>query len=215
MAKQSVEELYTGRSSFYDRLFVDFLGWRQELTRFFAKSDPLHPHARILDAGCGTGVITRVLYQHAQERGIHGVQFHAFDLTESMLAVFRRWIAEHGAEGIELRQADVLDPEALPSHWKDYDWVVSSTMIEYIPGDKVEAALDHLKQRLKPEGRLLLLITRRTALTRWLAEKWWKTSVYREADIHSMLGNVGFGGITSRQLSPGWSGSIMAVEAHL
>jgi ubiquinone/menaquinone biosynthesis C-methylase UbiE len=58
----SVQELYTKRTSFYDRLFIDFLGWGKELKASFQKSDYLHPNSKIMDAGCGTGIITRVLY---------------------------------------------------------------------------------------------------------------------------------------------------------
>jgi SAM-dependent methyltransferase len=209
----SVQQLYTKRAAFYDRLFIDFLGWGKELASFFPASDYLHPHTRILDAGCGTGIITRVLYQLAQERGYQGIQFHAFDLTQSMLDVLQQWAIENGAINIELRQADVLALEGLPSHWNDYDLIVSSTMLEYLPGENVRAALTNLAQRLRSNGTLLLFITRRTLLTRWLAEKWWKTRVYDEEEIHLLLRDLGFHEIKSRQLSPGWSGSIMVVEA--
>lgn len=208
-----VQNLYSKRASFYDRLFVDVLGWGQELRRYFSRASYLHPGVKVLDAGCGTGVITRVLYDLAAEQGYEDIRFHAFDLTQGMLDVFQQWVAERGASNIELRQADALDPESLPADWRDYDLVVSSTMLEYLPGDKAAAAVDHLRQRLKPGGTLLLFVTRRTWLTRLLAEKWWKTRVFDESEIHTLLRNLGFDTIASRPLSPGWSGSIMAVEA--
>lgn len=214
MSGRPVQKLYTERASLYDRLFVDFLGWGKELHRFFRVSDYLRPGDKILDAGCGTGVITRALYQLALEQGYQGMQFHAFDLTQNMLDVFQEWIAAQEAADIELRQADVLELEALPSHWDQYDMVVSSTMLEYLPADKVEQALKNLQQLLKSGGTLLLFVTRRNLITRLLAEKWWKTTVYEESEIRSRLGRLGFTGIMSRKLSPGWSASIMAIESE-
>lgn len=214
MSSDPVQRLYTERASLYDRLFVNLLGWGKELQRFFQASDYLHPGDKILDAGCGTGVITRVLYQLALDKGYQGVQFHAFDLTQNMLDVFQQWIAAQGAANIELRQADVLELEALPSNWNQYDMIVSSTMLEYLPAGKVERALNNLQQGLKSGGTLLLFVTRRNLITRLLAEKWWQTTVYEESEILSMLGRLGFNEIISRKLSPGWSGSIMAIQAR-
>jgi SAM-dependent methyltransferase len=211
----SVQQLYAGRASFYDRLFIDFLGWGKELGTFFRKSDYLHANTKMLDAGCGTGIITRVLYQLAKDRGYQGIEFHAFDLTEKMLSVFRQWIAVHEATSIELLQADVLELDALPPHWDRYDVIVSSTMIEYLPGEKLVTAINNLKHLLKSRGTLLIFVTQRNLLTRWLAEKWWKTQVYTESEIHSILHQLGFNVIKPVQLSPGWSASIMVIEACL
>jgi hypothetical protein len=71
-----------------------------------------------------------------------------------------------------------------------------------------------LQQRLKPGGRLLLFVTRRNLVTRLLAEKWWKTTVYDESEIRSMLRRSGFDTVLSPKLSPGWSASIMAIESR-
>ena len=212
-ASNPVQKLYTERASFYDRLFIDFLGWGKELQRFFQNSNYLHPDARILDAGCGTGIITRVLYQLARDKGYQEIQFHAFDLTQNMLDVFQEWITEREATNVELQQADVLELEVLPSNWNEYDMIVSSTMLEYLPAEKVQQALRNLKQLLKSEGILLLFVTRRNLITRLLAEKWWKTRVYEESEIRSILRGLGFSEIISRKLSPGWSVSIIVIEA--
>lgn len=213
-APNPVQKLYTERASLYDRLFVDFLGWGKELHRFFRDPGYLHPGDKILDAGCGTGVITRVLYQLALDQGYQAIQFHAFDLTQSMLDVFQGWITAHEAANIQLYQADVFELEVLPSNWNEYDMIVSSTMLEYLPANKVQQALRNLKQLLKPGGRLLLFVTRRNLVTRLLAEKWWRTNVYQESEILSILRDLGFDEILSKKLSPGWSNSIMALDAR-
>ncbi len=209
----SVRKLYTDRGRLYQRLFVDFLGWGRELETFFRRAHYLRPDLRILDAGCGTGIITKVLYQLAQEEGYTGIQFHAFDLTPKMLEIFRQWITAQGADHIELAQADVLESGGLPAHWNEYDLIVSSTMLEYLPPTQVRDALMNLRQLLSRGGLLLILMTRRNRLTRWLAAKWWKTQTYAERDIQALLEDAGFEEIKFRNFSPGWSKSIMVVEA--
>ena len=209
----SVQTLYTERASFYDRLFIDFLGWGKELHSFFQKSDYLHPKIKVLDAGCGTGIITRVLYQLAEGKHYQDIQFHGFDLTQSMLDVFQQWIGANHADNIELRQADVLELAGPPTHWREYDLIISSTMLEYLPPEKVKHALANLGLLLKPNGTLLVFVTRRNLLTRWVARLWWKTNVYAEAEIHRLFRDLGFEHIKSRKLSAGWSNSIMVVEA--
>lgn len=209
----SIRKLYTDRAALYQRLFVDFLGWGRELETFFRRANYLRPNLKILDAGCGTGIITRVLYQLAQEKGYAGIQFHAFDLTQTMLEIFRQWITVQGANHIELVQADVLEPVGFPSHWKEYDLIVSSTMLEYLPQNQVKDALTNLKQLLGNSGIILIFMTRRNRLTRWLAGKWWKTNTYAERDIQARLQDVGFDEIKFMDFSLGWSKSIMVIEA--
>src|SRR3990172_1007353 len=167
-----VRELYTERASFYDRFFIDFLGWGRELEAFFRKSNYVIANSKILDAGCGTGIVTRILYKIALEKGYNEVRLHAFDLTQSMLDIFRQWITTQGAENIEVKQADVLELNLLPQNWSDFDLVVSSTMLEYLPKNKVTDALANLKQLLRNDGILLVIIIKRSFLTRWLAGRW-------------------------------------------
>jgi cyclopropane fatty-acyl-phospholipid synthase-like methyltransferase len=131
-----------------------------------------------------------------------------------MLDVFRQWVTDQGASDIELKQADVLEIGELPPHWTAYDLIVSSTMLEYIPRTQVRGAVSNLMQLLRNGGILLAIITRRNLLTRWLAEKWWKTNLYGESEIQALFREAGFGTVEFKKLSPGWSNSIMVVEAQ-
>ena len=211
-----VQELYTERASFYDRFFIDFLGWGRELEAFFRHSDYLRSNLKILDAGCGTGIITKTLNQLAREKGYEAVTFHAFDLTESMLEIFRQWAKAQAAENIELRQADVLEIETLPSDWKEYDLVVSSTMLEYLPKDRVKDALVNLKRLVKKGGKLLVFITKRSFVTNWLAGKWWKTNTYEMAEVEKVFRETGFEKVEFRSFSSTswWSNYILVIEAE-
>ncbi len=215
-AKGTVQRLYTEKASLYQRLFIDFLGWGRELEAFFRRSDYLRPNVKILDAGCGTGVVTRILYKLAQEKRQPQINFNAFDLTPSMLKIFQQWVTEQKASNVELRQADVLKTENLPSSWKDYDLIISSTMLEYLPKSKVTIALRNLKERLKSKGVLLVFMTRRNSLTWWLAGKWWKANIYSENQAQKLFYDAGFKTIAFKVFSSNlwWSRSIMVIEAR-
>jgi SAM-dependent methyltransferase len=210
---KKTEKLYTERASFYERFFVGFLGWGRELEAFFQGAEYLRANFKILDAGCGTGIITRVLYQRANEKGYEGIKFHAFDLTQNMLGIFQEWITGQAADNIELQRADVLELESLPPHWKGYDLIVSSTMLEYLPKDKSKDALYNLKQLLGSNGTFLVIITKRNFLTQWLAGKWWKTNLYDEREIRALFHAVDFNKIDFKKFSPRWLNFIMVIEA--
>ena len=214
-ASDRVQKLYTERASFYDSLFIDFLGWGRELEKFFRKSNYVQPSRKVLDAGCGTGIITKTLYQLAREKGAIGMTFHAFDLTESMLDIFRKWIKAQGAENIELKQADILEIETLPSHWKEYDLIVSSTMLEYLPKNKVKDALANLRQLTRNGGTLLVFITKRSLITRWLAGRWWETNTYEKSEIKAVFNKAGFERVEFKRFSSNswWSRFILVIEA--
>jgi cyclopropane fatty-acyl-phospholipid synthase-like methyltransferase len=170
---------------------------------------------KILDAGCSTGIVTKILYGIAEQQGFRDIQFYAFDLTPTMLDVFREWIAKQGIKNIELTQANVLLlEEQLPPHWQEYDLIISATMLEYIEKDKVTKAISNLKQLLKSKGTVLLFITRRNFRTRWIAQGWWKANVYEEEEIEQLLHQAGFSIVSFKPFTSSWQNSIMVVEAR-
>ncbi len=69
----------------------------------------------------------------------------AFDFTRAMLDCPRAKLAAAGDAGVELTQADVLGLDALPSAWKDYDLVVTASVLEYVPRERFAEALAGLR----------------------------------------------------------------------
>lgn len=209
---QDAEELYNEKASLYQKVFIGILNWGKELNQFFRKTNYLQPNYKVLDAGCGTGAVTKVLYQISNENGYAGIQFYGFDLTENMLNIFQRWIVSTQANNIELARANVLEPHSLPVEWSSFDLIVSSAMLEYLPRDKVKEALSNLKAMLKNEGTLVVFITKRNLLTSWFAGRWWKANLYKKSEIKKAFIEAGFEKIAFRKFTFGWSSAIIVIE---
>lgn len=211
MAINEVQELYTKKAPLYHFLFVGFLGLGRGIEKFLRQSDFVQPYFKILDAGCGTGNATRALYTIACEKGYKDVTFHAFDFTQAMLDVFRRWIKKVGDHNITLIHANVLDLDQLPRDWNNYDRIISSAMLEHLPKDNIRQALIGLKQLLRYDGKLLVVITKRTFITEsFIIRQLWKTNAYDENELRKIFKDAGFSEVKIRDFF--WR-SMFVVEA--
>ncbi len=187
------EELYTKKASLYHWFFIKFLRYENGLKKFFKTNKYLKQNDRVLDAGCGSGVLTRVLSEIAKNQKLNRITFHGFDLTQAMLNLFDRWISGEKLKNISLEKADVLKlNEQLPNEWKNYDLIVSSAMLEYIPKSEVKKAFRNLYNLLKDDGTFCLFITRRNLLTSVLIKWWWNANIYKKEEIKQILTEAGF-----------------------
>jgi ubiquinone/menaquinone biosynthesis C-methylase UbiE len=193
--------LYSNRSARYVR-FVGFVRYPEGIRAFFLASPLLRAGLRVLDAGCGTGVAALALRDALLHRGLAPGPLHAFDLTPAMLDRFRNTLRKGGIEGIELAQADVLELSRLPASWRDYDLIVSASMLEYLPRPRVSAAIGGLRSLLKEGGSFLLFITRRNWLTRPLIGRWWQSNLYTKREIEAAFREAGFTSVAFRRFPP-------------
>jgi ubiquinone/menaquinone biosynthesis C-methylase UbiE len=140
-----VVRLFTDRTDRYER-FIRAVLYPEGIRAYFRAASFLRSGLRVLDAGCGTGVVTLGLHEALVRRGFAPGPLHAFDLTPAMLARFRQRLAQ-GQAVVELAEADVLRLDRLPAGWRDYDLIASASMLEYV-GYVVEArASFHLARR--------------------------------------------------------------------
>jgi cyclopropane fatty-acyl-phospholipid synthase-like methyltransferase len=80
----------------------------------------------------------------------------------------------------------------LPPNWTDYDLIVSASMLEYIPRERLAEALAALRDRLADDGRLVLFITKRNWLTRPLVGWWWRSNLYDRHELSTAFRQAGF-----------------------
>jgi ubiquinone/menaquinone biosynthesis C-methylase UbiE len=153
--------------SFYDRIagLYDMTfklnGYGRSLDQYLrAHPLPLSHGARVLDAGCGTGLLTLALIKAAQVP----VRITAVDLSASSIAKAQRAVAESDRRShkVSFIQANVL---ALPFADESFEVVVTSGALEYVPLDE---GLSELARVLVPGGHMLHLPVRPALASRFL-----------------------------------------------
>ncbi len=194
-----IQELYTKKADLYHKVFFDILKYDKAVQSFFQKENYLRSRIKVLDAGCGSGLITKTRLDISKEKKINEITFNAFDLTKNMLDLFLERMKANKINNIELKKANVLKLGMLPKKWKNYDLIVSSAMLEYLSKKEIEIALAGLRNLLKKNGTIIILITKRNFVTYWLVKKWWKAQTYKKNEIQELFSKAGFKNINFKQ----------------
>jgi ubiquinone/menaquinone biosynthesis C-methylase UbiE len=101
---------------------------------------------RVLDVGCGSGVVTRAIARRVGERGLAV----GLDPSPALLAVARELARDAGlSDRIEFREGSAL---RLPFRDASFDAVMCVTVLSHVPDG--ESALPELVRVLRPGGRL-------------------------------------------------------------
>jgi len=190
-AQSVATSIYTERAGSYHH-FVSAVGYPQGVRAVLRNYEPLRPDMKVLDAGCGGGIATLALRDALEARKLRPGVTHGFDLTPAMLERFRASLARRGISDVELRQADVLQLEELPDAWRDYDLIVSASMLEHIPRSELPAALGALRSRLGADGTFLLFISRRNWMMKYLIQRWWTANLYDREELAAAMEKAGF-----------------------
>jgi ubiquinone/menaquinone biosynthesis C-methylase UbiE len=115
---------------------------QQALRRAFLEDIPFPEQAHVLEVGCGTGVLTRVIARHAAVAEVVGV-----DPAGSLLDKARELSA--GQANIRYQEADGRE---LPFDDGSFEVVIFDSTLCHIPGP--EAALAEAYRVLRPGGTL-------------------------------------------------------------
>jgi hypothetical protein len=119
-----------------------------------------------------------------------------------MLERFHHILLIRGIEGVETLQANVLELDALPAAWTQYDLIASASMLEYVPRPLLADALCGLRGKLREGGHLVLFITRRNWLTRPLIGRWWRSNLYDADELREAFRRAGFSQCFFRDFPP-------------
>ena len=120
------------------------------------------PSDRLLEAGCGTGRMTRLFAPSVRE-------VVAMDFSFESLRVNQVKLQAAGVSNVHLVQADLC---RLPFADHAFDRIVSSQVLEHVPGpDARAAAVAGLARVLRPGGTLALSAYKHSLLTRCFSQK--------------------------------------------
>ena len=147
----------------YDRICLTFglgLAFRKTTLRCAA----LKPGERVLDVGCGTGVLTRLVAEVVGEKG----QAVGIDPATKMISIAKENAAIEKSRA-EFRVAAI---ENLPFEDSSFDCVLSSLMIHHLPPDLKLTGLTEIYRVLKSGGRPLAVDIYRPVNLLWWIIVW-------------------------------------------
>ena len=129
---------------------------------------------KVIELGAGTGNVTKMIQQYTD------VEQVCVDFSEKMLSILKEWIIQKNLT-IQTICMDVKDISVLD---EKFDMVISCGMIEYVDFRNLAK---ELRLILKPNGKLLLLISRRSLLNFFVVKLYWKGNIYSETEIREIL----------------------------
>jgi ubiquinone/menaquinone biosynthesis C-methylase UbiE len=168
--------LYDRIARLYDLTFK-FNGYGRSLERYFREHlVPLEDDARILDAGCGTGLLTLALLRTLPRPA----RITAIDLSASSLQKAQQAVEQElrgRPHRVSFLQANLL---SLPFADETFDFIATSGALEYV---SLRDGLGELARVLKPGGHLFHLPVRPSPASMFLEFLFrFKTHPPREVD---------------------------------
>jgi len=150
---------------------------------------PLHPGMDVLDVGCGTGAVTRILAERVSPGRVVGL-----DLSEERLSVARQIAEEQAVSNVEYVRSDVRDLD--PKNHR-FDLTYSRCLFQYLPGKAGLDTLVAMKRLARPEGRVAVADIDGNHLYRYPLDDEWEQLLARL--VHGVE-KIGFDAFVGRKL---------------
>lgn len=198
---------YDKIAALYDLTFK-LNGYGRSLDQYFANNPPpISRGARILDAGCGTGLLTLALM-----RSVHfPVNITALDLSATSISAARKAVAESPgrARDVTFAESNLL---SLPFADNSLDLVVTSGALEYV---SLAEGMAELARVIMPGGHLLHIPCRRLSLATTFLEILFRFRSHSRKEIMSQT-NRHFRMVHEYRFPPlqiiGWSKTAMLAQ---
>lgn len=143
---------------------LGFLDAYREVMADFTEGDDDAGDAplRVLDCGVGTGALSAAFAHEVAQP----FDLSAVDISPSMLSEARTNLS-----GLDLRfDGQIADMHSLPFETGCFDRVICAHTVEHLASPN--AAISEMCRVLKPGGKLLLVVTRKSALGAYIHLKW-------------------------------------------
>lgn len=189
--KCDVEKFYT-RNIGLLRSTTEILRYLPALRKLWRKNLEFRPGMEILDVGCGTGAITKTIFEVSREIGVEPVNFSAFDKTQALLDEFRSWIRDRQIKNIRTHKADVRHAALFYRCGAKFDTICSSGVLEYLNEDEIIYSLESLRLLLKPDGKLIVMGSRRHPINYFLIKRLYEANLYSKKRFEEMARYAGF-----------------------
>jgi ubiquinone/menaquinone biosynthesis C-methylase UbiE len=143
LARQEIERnAWDARAKSYDKNVMETFEKAYQLTST-AILEVIKPDSKVLEIGCGTGIVTLSIAPHLKE--ITGV-----DISPNMVAIAREKAEKIKIENVDFR---VEDAYKLAFENSDFDVVLLPNLLHVVADP--EAVLQEAHRLLKPEGVLV------------------------------------------------------------
>ena len=140
-----IEKFY---DEFSERVLVQdfrYLNLRQEAIRGLCRRF-VRDGDRVLEVGCGVGIIARTLQQYASF-------VLAVDISSKNVRIAQEFA---GSDRCEVRVLDIVEQGGELQAYDKFDVAILPDVVEHIPRERYAALFSALENALLPEGRIIL-----------------------------------------------------------
>ncbi len=183
MSGTQIEKVYDKAGCTKYKALTDFFFYPFGIRDFIFRRIAIRDSDRILDAGCGFGILSKAVRDKIEREEVAGAEQHAFDISADMLEALR----ETGLDDVDLRRLDVMDLSYEDDH---FDVIVTSAMFEYVPD--IDKGLASLKRCLKPGGKIYVFMSRKSRLNSFLFQPFGDPKGYSPKELEDIFERVGF-----------------------